>query len=160
MADQIEQNKEVVILLDNVRSALNVGAIIRTCDGAGVGRILVAGITPFPPHQKVLKTSLGAEEHIKFEKVEDIEMTIKEYKNNGFQILAIEETRLSKDFFRTKLADKILYIFGNEITGVSENILKIADETLSLPMQGTKNSLNVATTVGIILYNTMFSRYE
>jgi 23S rRNA (guanosine2251-2'-O)-methyltransferase len=156
-----KSRKEIIILLDNVRSALNVGASIRTCDGAGVGRIITFGITPFPPHPKVLKTSLGAEKIIKFDNIKDnLEDLLTKYRKEGYQICAIEETKGSENFFETNLSDKIIYIFGNEITGVSDNLLKLSDKVLALPMQGSKNSLNVATTVGIILYNTMFSRND
>ncbi len=152
--------KEVIVLLDNVRSALNVGAIFRTCDGAGVKELILSGITPYPPHPKVIKTSIGAEEHIKFEYLKDPKDRIVELKKEGFVVVSIEQTPKSKDFFREKLPEKVLIIMGNELTGVSSDLLKLSDLVLELPMNGVKNSLNVATTTGIVLYNTTFSRHE
>ncbi len=150
--------KEVIVILDNIRSALNVGAIFRTCDGAGVKKLILAGITPYPPHPKIIKTSLGAEESVNFDYVKNPLELIKEYKKNGFQILSIEETPNATNFFDWKLSNKIVFIFGHEITGVSPEIMRESDTTLILPMKGKKNSLNVATTIGIVLYNTMFAQ--
>ncbi len=150
--------REVVVILDNIRSALNVGAIFRTCDGAGVKSLILSGITPYPPHPKVVKTAIGAEESVNFKHTKDLIDEINKLKEDGFKIVSIEQTDSSKNFFEAELSEKIVLIFGNELTGVSSEVLSQSDLVLELPMRGEKNSLNVATTVGIVLYNTMFSR--
>ncbi|MDQ6985146.1 MAG: TrmH family RNA methyltransferase [Candidatus Dojkabacteria bacterium] len=144
--------KEIIIMLDNVRSALNVGAIFRTCDGANVKKIYLSGITPYPPHQKVLKTALGAENYIDFEHVDKLNDSIDKYKEAGFEIISIEQTNNSKNFKGHEFGDKIVFIVGNEITGVSNEVIEKSDCSLELPMHGKKNSLNVATTLGISVY--------
>ncbi|MCA9380775.1 RNA methyltransferase [Candidatus Dojkabacteria bacterium] len=149
--------REVVVVLDSIRSALNVGAIFRTADGAGVKKLYLTGITPYPPHPKVLKTSLGANDYVEFEHNKDINEVIDNLKKEGYSIISLEEHKDAKDFFDVKLPDKCAFVFGNEITGVSNNVIEKSDMLLMLPMRGKKNSLNVATTIGIVLYNSIFS---
>ena len=149
--------REIVIVLDNIRSALNVGAIMRTCDGAGVNKLYMVGITPFPPHPKVIKTALGAENYIEFEYSKNIETIIKLYKELGYEIISVEQTNKSIMYQNFKFSDKTLLIFGNEITGVSMNSLENSTHHIELPMKGGKGSLNVATTVGIITYHLAFT---
>jgi len=150
--------KEIILMLDNVRSALNVGAILRTSDGAGVKKVYLAGITPYPPHPRVLKTALGAEESVDFEHIKDAKAVIQKYKDEGFQIVSIEETEGAQDFFGHNFTSKVLILMGNEITGVQEEIMKMSDSILVLPMKGKKTSLNVATTTGIVLYTLQFCK--
>lgn len=151
--------KEIIVVLDNVRSALNVGAIFRTCEGAGVDRIILSGITPYPPHNKISKTALGAEKIVDFEHVKsDILPLLKEYKQKGFEIIAIEETPTAGKFFDTDTDDRAILVFGHEITGVAQEIQEISDKILELPMLGQKRSLNVATTAGIVIYNLKFGK--
>lgn len=152
--------KEVIVVLDNIRSALNVGAIFRTCSGAGVKKIYLVGITPYPPHPKVLKTALGTQDEVEYERIESIDQVIPELRNMNYKIYAIEETDSAKPFFEEEFTDKSAFIFGHEITGVSTNAISSADKTLILPMLGKKNSLNVATTVGIVLYNYKFAKWN
>lgn len=148
--------KEIVVVLDNIRSALNVGAIFRTCDGAGVKKLYLIGITPYPPHPKVLKTALGANESVPFEHINEIEDVIKTYKEREFEIISVEQTEKSNAYNTQKFSNKIVLIFGNEITGVGVTALEESDRHVELPMEGKKGSLNVATTVGIITYHLAF----
>jgi 23S rRNA (guanosine2251-2'-O)-methyltransferase len=151
--------KEIIVILDNIRSALNVGAIFRTCDGVGVQKLYLVGITPYPPHPKVLKTALGANEYVEYEHVENSIEVIAKYKKEGFEVYSLEENKVARNFFQEDLShDKLVFVMGNEILGVPEEIQKISDGVLFLPMIGRKNSLNVATTTGIVLYNAQFAR--
>lgn len=150
--------REIIVMLDNIRSALNVGAIFRTCDGAGVKKIYLAGITPDPSHPKIAKTALNAESFMSYEKVNSLQESIEQYKKNGFEIISIEEGITSENLFEKSrnLPDKLCLIFGHEITGVSNESVELSDHVFHLPMVGKKNSLNVSTTVGIVTYYLQF----
>lgn len=150
--------KEIIVILDNIRSALNVGAIFRTCEGAGVSRIILGGITPYPPHPKIKKTALGADEFVPFEHKQNLLKQIEALKEDGFEIISIEESKESTSFFEYEFSDKIAFVFGHEITGVSMEVQDLSDSILELPMMGQKRSLNVATVAGITIYNARFSK--
>lgn len=147
-------NKDIVIILDNIRSVHNVGAILRTCDGAGVKTVILCGITPTPEHKKVHKTALNAEEYVDWEYYKSTEDAIKTFRDKGYKIFSVEQSNSSKEINQIELPEKIAYIFGNEITGISPAISQLSDSTIEIPMMGKKNSLNVATCVGIITYYT------
>jgi len=149
-----------VILLD-IRSTYNVGAIFRTADGAGVDKIYLVGFTPAPtdrfgrPVEKIHKTALGAEEFIAWEKIEktDLKKLIIKLKTEGFKIIAVEQANnsvLLKDFI---VPEKTVYLFGSETEGVDTETLALVDLILELPMLGKKESLNVSVTAGIVLYH-------
>jgi len=142
----------IYVLLDNIRSALNVGAIFRTCDAVGVDKLYLCGITAYPPHNKIPKTALGAENFVKWDRCQDTIKLIKKLKKENFKIYSVEITKNSKNMWDIKFPNKTVLIFGNEITGVPEEIMKISDEIIKIPMFGKKESLNVATSVGIVLY--------
>ena len=150
--------REVIVILDSIRSALNVGAIFRTSDGAGVKKLYLTGITPYPPHPKVLKTALGADEYVEFEHNKNVSEVIDKLKKEGYSIISLEEHKDAKGFFEVELPKKCAFVFGNEITGVSNDVIAKSDMLLMLPMNGKKNSLNVATTIGIVLYSAMFGK--
>lgn len=143
---------ERVVILDNIRSTFNVGSVFRTSDGAGISKIYLVGITPTPDHNKIKKTALGAENYVAWEHVASIENLVEKLKNEGFRIYAVEQSKNSIDYREVQLTDKSAFIFGNEISGVSPQTLNLVDDVLEIPMKGKKNSLNVSTTVGIILY--------
>lgn len=150
-------NKEIVVILDNIRSALNVGAIFRTADGVGVKKIYLCGISPYPGHNKLHKTALDAENYVEWKYFKNTEDAINSAKEDGYTIYAIEQSDRSKEYHRVNYSDKSCVIFGHEITGVSPNIIQKSDVAVELPMLGKKNSLNVATTAGIILYHIRFN---
>jgi 23S rRNA (guanosine2251-2'-O)-methyltransferase len=143
---------ETVVILDNVRSAFNVGSIFRTCDGAGVKKLYLCGITPTKEHKKIKKTALGAEEYLDSEHIKDAAELITALKKDGFTIVSVEQTSDSIDYKEFTYPPKVAFIFGNEITGVDKNLITNSDRIIDIEMRGKKNSLNVATTVGIILY--------
>ena len=147
-------SKSILIILDNIRSVHNVGAILRTADGAGVEKVLLCGITPTPEHKKVHKTALNAEEYIDWQYFSNTEEAIEYAKSEGYSIYAVEQDQTAVDLNEIELSDKSAFLFGNEITGVSPAIKQLSDSIIELPMNGKKNSLNVSTCVGIVTYYT------
>jgi 23S rRNA (guanosine2251-2'-O)-methyltransferase len=145
----------LTIVLDNIRSVLNVGSIFRTSDAIGVKKIYLCGITPTPDHPKLAKSSLGAEWSIPWEYSPNAFLTISKLKLSGMKINCLEENPSSRsvlemDFSSTK--DNQVLVVGNELAGIDPEILQIADRTLFIPMFGYKRSLNVAVAFGIAAY--------
>ncbi|MDD5213132.1 MAG: RNA methyltransferase [Candidatus Gracilibacteria bacterium] len=142
------------ILLESIRSMQNVGAIFRNADGAGYHKLLLTGHTPTPPRSDISKTALGAEETIDWEYAEDAIAVVKDLKAKGFKIFAVELNDTSvdyRDFYKTDVGD-ICLIMGNEVKGVSQEMLALADYTVHIPMLGNKSSLNVSVAAGIVMY--------
>jgi tRNA G18 (ribose-2'-O)-methylase SpoU len=145
----------VVILLDNVRSLHNVGSAFRTADAFSVEKILLTGITGTPPHREIHKTALGATESVSWEYMESAALAARHLKDQGYQILAIEQTTESKALseFAPHRQQPYCLVFGNEINGVSDEVLAIADGALEIPQSGTKHSLNISVCVGIVVWH-------
>lgn len=149
-----------VVILDNIRSAYNVGAILRTADGAGVEMVYLVGYTPAPidrfgrQQSTIAKTSLGANETVptKALTTNDVMNLIQTLKAQGYLVVAVEQTTSSVSLSDFTVPDRVAYIFGNEIDGVAPELLVQADCVLELPMLGSKESLNVSVTAGIVLY--------
>ena len=152
---------EMEILLDNVRSTLNVGSVFRTADGVGgIRRIHLCGVTPTPDHPKIVKTALGAENFIDWVQHWNSLEVVQDYKEKGYQIWSIEEGQNSEPIFSAgKMAGEspILLILGSETSGVDPDILQISDKILMIPMAGNKRSLNVSTAFGIAVYMLRYS---
>lgn len=144
------------ILLENIRSLNNVGAIFRTADGAGFDRVVCIGYTPTPPRKEISKTALGAENFVPWEYYETIEDAINTYKNLGCTIIALEKNNKSTSLQDIKnnhnIWQNVAIIAGNELEGVSATAQAMADHICHLPMLGKKESLNVAVATGIALY--------
>lgn len=154
------QNEKVVIV-DTVRSAHNVGSIFRTSDGAGVSLIILVGYTPAPidrfgrEQPEIKKTSLGASSMIAWEQKESglpIRERVAELKKEGFTIVAVEQTKRSISLYDFVVPQKVAYILGNEVDGVSPELLEVADVVVEIPMSGEKESLNVGVATGIVLF--------
>ncbi len=146
------------VVLDNVRSTFNVGAIFRTADAAGIAKIHLCGITPSPTNIKVHKTALGAEKTVNFEVHNNTAHLINSLKNEGKRIWALEETTISSSIYSFHLQKEDLptvLILGNEIIGVDPKVLSLCDSQLHIPMLGLKGSLNVAIAFGIAVYNLL-----
>lgn len=154
--------RHVELLLDNIRSAYNVGAIFRTADGAGVHHLHLGGITATPDHAKVHKTALGADGRIPWTHYRNGLDTAVTLKDQGYILWALEETAAAESLYTADLTipdgRPLLLILGNEKTGVDPGILHQCHRILALPMLGHKNSLNVAVACGIALYHLQFSR--
>lgn len=144
----------VTILLDNVRSLHNVGSTFRTCDAFCIEEICLTGITGTPPHREINKTALGATESVKWRYMESSTKAVQSLKQQGFLILVIEQTTNSKalqllDIDATK---KYCLVFGNEVEGVSNDVLALADGAIEIQQGGIKHSLNIAVCVGIVAW--------
>jgi tRNA G18 (ribose-2'-O)-methylase SpoU len=146
------------VILYNVRSRHNVGAIFRTGEGAGVSKIWLVGYTPAPVDRfgrevaEIKKTSLGASDMVPWQQADDIFLLLEKLKEAGTTVVAIEQSPEAVSLFEYTKLGNVAYIFGNEITGVPPEILKQCDAVVDIPMAGRKESLNVATTVGIVLF--------
>ncbi|MEZ4103856.1 MAG: TrmH family RNA methyltransferase [Candidatus Paceibacterota bacterium] len=147
------------VILPDIRSNYNVGAIFRSCDGAGVEKVYLVGHTPTPIDRfgrvvgEISKTALGAEQAVLWEKINDVVGLISKLKAEGFTVVAVEQADKSVLLHDFKVPEKVVYIFGSETAGLSEEILDEADVILELPMLGQKESLNVSVTAGIVLYH-------
>jgi tRNA G18 (ribose-2'-O)-methylase SpoU len=142
----------LVVVLDNIRSIHNVGAISRTADGFGVAAMYLCGITPTPEHPRFSKTSLGAEEVIPWQYHPNALKACTTLKNNGFRLLGLENPPNASNLYATDehlLDFPLALVLGNEVSGVDPAILALCDDILAIPMQGIKNSFNVATSFGI-----------
>jgi tRNA G18 (ribose-2'-O)-methylase SpoU len=144
---------KIHIVLDNIRSAFNVGSIFRTADGAGsVEKIYLCGITSPIDNPKLEKTALGALEYIPSEHYGSTMEAIKDIQDENIPIFSIELDEKSEDFQKVKYPEEFAIVLGHEKKGVDKSILEISDKIISIPMRGKKESLNVANTAGIILY--------
>lgn len=151
--------KEVIVILDNIRSTYNVGAIFRSADAIGIDKIYLSGITPTSPNPKISKVALGAEDYVLWEKVKTTWRLLEKLKKDGYFIIALEQNKKSKDIFKSKIYKKykkIALLLGPEIKGLSNKILKRADICLEIPMFGKKESLNVAVAFGIAIYQICY----
>lgn len=144
----------VCIVLDNVRSLHNVGSAFRTADAFRIEKIFLTGITGTPPHREIQKSALGATESVAWEYAEHTIDAIKSLKAAGYDIVIIEQTTSSKSLqdFQPIADKKYALVFGNEVEGVSEEILSLADVAIEIPQSGTKHSLNVSVCLGIVTW--------
>ena len=145
--------EKFVLILPNIRSGHNVGAMFRTADGAGVNKLYLTGYTPCPPHVQVDKVSLGAEKFVPWEHAKQTIPLLKKLKKAGFTIAALEQTQKSVTIYKWKPIFPLALVVGNEKTGVTKNILKYCDVSLELPMVGKKTSLNVSIAGGVAMYH-------
>ena len=147
--------KKHIIILDNLRSLNNIGSIFRTCDSFNIEKIILCGICGTPPHREINKTALGATEFVDWEYHESAVKVISNLKKKKYQIVSIEQTINSKDLnsFFLKGEEKIAFVFGNEVKGVSNEIISISDHCLKIPQFGKKKSMNVSVCVGIVLWD-------
>jgi tRNA G18 (ribose-2'-O)-methylase SpoU len=146
------ENKKIVVVCDSIRSRENVGSIFRTSDAAGVSKIYLCGYTPTPPHQKISKAALGAENYIPWEKQRQVWRTLEELKKQGFYIVVLEQARRSRNIFKAKFKYPLAIVLGNEVKGLSKKIISRADALIQIPMFGKKESLNVAVALGVAAY--------
>lgn len=145
----------LVIVLDNVRSAHNVGSAFRTADSFKADKVWLCGICAVPPSADIHKSALGAEDSVAWEHVTDTMEAVKRLKDDGYEIVSVEQTVKSVmlDAFRPEKGKKYALVFGNEVSGVDQNVVDASDFALEVPQFGTKHSLNVSVTVGVILWH-------
>jgi len=144
----------VILVLENIRSGLNVGSIFRSADAFRIERIICAGYTPCPPHREVLKTALGATESVSWEHAPEPKQCIQSLKDAGVAVWAVEQTHESVALHEFSLdpSRPIALVLGNEVSGVSEEVLAQCKGALEIVQLGTKHSLNVAVSAGIVLH--------
>lgn len=142
----------LTIVLDNIRSGLNVGSAFRTADGFAIEQIFLCGITATPPHKEILKTAIGANESVNWSYHSDILALCHKLKDDGYILIGVEQTTDSHSLFsyQFELNRPTAVFFGNEVNGLSETVLPVLDKILEIPQFGTKHSLNVSVCVGII----------
>ena len=145
----------VSILVEDVRSVYNVGSIFRTADSFGAEKVYLSGITSYPPREDLHKTALGAEDSVDWEYNKDPILLAKKIKQQGIQLVLIEQTKESKSIFDVNIDFPTCFIVGNEVNGVSEALARLADIHLEIPMNGIKQSLNVSVATGIIGYELL-----
>ncbi|KKQ80320.1 MAG: tRNA/rRNA methyltransferase [Candidatus Moranbacteria bacterium GW2011_GWD2_38_7] len=158
-------DKILYLILHDIRSAYNVGAIFRTADGSGVDKIYLTGYTPSPAEENkvyktradkmIEKTALGAEKSVVWEKSEDLELLLEKLKAENFSIVALEKNEDAVDISKYEKNFPIALILGNEVEGVSPEILSKCDAVVSIPMRGKKESLNVSVAAGIAMYELL-----
>lgn len=146
------------LLLDNVRSMQNVGSILRTSDAFLIEEVIMSGITGVPPHKEISKTALGAEDSVDWRYVEDGLAECVRLQKEGWRICVLEQTHDSIGLmdFRASEGEKYLLVVGNEVKGVAQAIVDMADMVLEIPMQGVKHSLNVAVSAGMAIMQMTF----
>jgi tRNA G18 (ribose-2'-O)-methylase SpoU len=144
----------VVAVLDNVRSAGNVGAFFRTADAFGMGGVVLCGITARPPQKEIHKTALGAELTVAWRGFDTTLEAVERLREEGYKIVAVEQVEGSTKLgdFTPELNEKYALVFGNEVEGVAQEVVDVCDMALEIPQVGTKHSLNVSVTAGIVMY--------
>jgi len=173
--DEISQNRStlgnlhkvkrlpVYVILNSIRSNYNVGSIFRTSDGAMIEKLYLCGYTPHPPKKEIMKTALGATESVSWEYVKDPKEVIHKLKAEGIKIGALELTDSSSNYYDLKADDfPMALIIGNEISGVSQELLDLCDFSIEIPQYGIKQSLNVAVAYGVTIFELrkVFDRSE
>lgn len=143
----------ITIILDNVRSALNVGSIFRTSDAFLIEKIILCGITTSPPNKDIRKSALGATDSVNWEFEKNTIDAISKLKENGYQIIGIEQANKSTNLNEFNITKKpIAIVLGNEVNGVDENVINVCDDVIEIPQFGTKHSLNISITAGIVIW--------
>jgi tRNA G18 (ribose-2'-O)-methylase SpoU len=155
------RKRNIYLILCDIRSAHNVGAMFRTADASGVTKIFLTGYTPRPvdrfnrPVKEILKTALGAEKNIPWEHNPNTLEVIKDLKNKKVEVIALEQSPEALDYKKVKAGKDIALIVGNEVLGLSKEILAIADTIAEIPMKGGKESLNVSVALGVALFRIL-----
>ncbi len=150
----VRPSSGIVLVLDNVRSAHNVGSAFRTSDAFGVDKVYLCGICPVPPSAELRKVALGAEEVVPSEHVDDAVDLVHRLQADGYTVIAVEQTvnSVKLDAFHREPGARYALVFGNEVEGVQQEVVDACVFSLEIPQQGTKHSLNVSVSVGVVLW--------
>ncbi|GLU42645.1 RNA methyltransferase [Allomuricauda sp. NBRC 101325] len=151
---QAEKNP-IIIILDNIRSLNNIGSVFRTADAFLVEKIYLCGITATPPHKDIRKTALGATESVDWEYKKNTMELVEELKQKGVQIVSVEqaENAVMLNNFKPEPTKTIALIFGNEVKGVAQEVVSASDVVLEIPQFGTKHSLNISVSAGVVVWD-------
>ena len=145
----------LIIILDNIRSLNNIGSVFRTADAFLIEKIYLCGITATPPHKDIRKTALGATDSVSWEYRKDTLELVEELKISGFKVVSIEQAENATQLDQFDVETKVKYalVFGNEVKGVSQDVVSASDEVLEIPQYGTKHSLNISVSAGIVIWD-------
>ncbi len=145
----------IVAVLDSIRSAMNVGSFFRTADALGIGQLVLCGFSATPPHKEITKTAIGATESVDWRQFDEITEAIDTLIEEGYKIIVIEQTSesIALEKFEVEPDTKYAIVFGNEVDGVSDEVLPKTDYAIEIPQYGTKHSLNVSVCGGIVLHH-------
>lgn len=152
----------VIAVLENIRSAYNVGSVFRTSDAFLLQSIYITGYTAQPPHKEIKKTALGAEETVEWKYFKNAKEAILDLKSQGYTVYAVEQVKnsLSLEKIDFKTDQKIAVIFGNEVSGVEQETILLCDGCIEIPQLGMKHSLNIATAAGVVLWEIIRTRMK
>lgn len=160
--DEYKSQKKypIVVVLDNLRSAHNVGSVFRTCDAFLIEKICLCGISPCPPKKEIRKTALGATESVNWQYFDETMDCIHQLKEENYQIISVEQANKSTSLedFTIDKSSKMALVFGHEVEGVDERCITGSNHVLEIPQQGTKHSFNVSVSVGIVLWHLTTNR--
>lgn len=145
----------VIVVLDNVRSLNNIGSVFRTADSFLLEGVYLCGITAQPPHREIHKTALGATDSVDWQYFKETISAVDYLKGNGYMLLAIEQAdeSIRLDQFQVSKNEKVALVFGNEVDGVAEDVITRMDACIEIPQHGTKHSLNISVSVGIVVWD-------
>jgi len=155
---KLANKKPIVVVMDNIRSMHNVGSVFRTADAFLISGICLCGFTPQPPHRDIHKTALGATESVDWLHYEQTSEAVIALKEQGYKVYAIEQTEGSislenlNDFLHKQASSLVAFVFGNEVDGVSDQVLAICDGAVEIPQYGMKHSLNISIAAAIVLW--------
>jgi tRNA G18 (ribose-2'-O)-methylase SpoU len=145
----------MIIVLDNIRSQNNIGSVFRTADAFRLSGVYLCGITATPPHREIHKTALGATESVNWRYFNSTREAVSELISMGYKIIAVEQTvdSIKLPEFHPNTGEKLAIIFGNEVNGIDDEVLKLSQESIEIPQFGTKHSINVSVAVGIVIWD-------
>ena len=145
----------IIVILDNIRSLNNIGSVFRTSDAFLIEKIYLCGICATPPNKEIHKTALGATESVAWEYVEDTLTLVEKLKTENVKVLAIEQAENSTklDAFHPKKTEKYAIVMGNEVKGVQQEVVNASDMCIEIPQLGTKHSLNISVTTGVVIWD-------
>ena len=154
-AFQQTEKSPIIIILDNIRSLNNIGSVFRTADAFLIEKVYLCGITATPPHKDITKTALGATESVAWEYAKSTLEVVSTLKTKNIQIIAIEQAENSVSLldFKPQKNTKYAFIFGNEVKGVAQDVVTISDAVVEIPQYGTKHSLNISVSVGVVIWD-------
>lgn len=144
--------RPIHVVLDNIRSAYNVGSFFRTADAAGAEHLHLCGLTAYPPNEKLSKTALGAMDYVPWTYYENTEAAVEQLQRRKIPLIALETRRDAESYLDFDWPQPVALILGHEVDGVSESVLAVCNRVVSIPMYGYKNSINVATAFGVVLF--------
>jgi 23S rRNA (guanosine2251-2'-O)-methyltransferase len=160
--EEFKQSEKIpiIVVLENIRSGYNVGSVFRTADAFLLNAIYICGYTAHPPHKEIKKTALGADETVNWKYFKKIGEAIEELRSEGYKILAVEQAVNSHQLQQVefKSNEKLAVIFGNEVTGIEQSTIELADGCIEIPQLGMKHSLNIATAAGVVLWELVRTR--